>query len=139
LATDEESVLRQDALLYSDTPSRKREARLKLTADVRLNSNGSSGAFKKTRRFKEIENELQAGLYGAPCLPGGLQTGAPPLLPESSRGFVSRSDLEPLTSGVRELLERQSLQDQSLKRQDQSLKRLQSDVDQIIQALAIRS
>ena len=77
---------------------------------------------------------------------GGLQTGAPPLLPESSRGFVSRNDLEPLTSGVRKLLEQQSLQDQSLKRQDQnlkrqdqSLKRLQSDVDQIIKALAIRS
>ena len=68
-----------------------------------------------------------------------LQTGTPPLLPESSREFVSRNDLEPLTSGVRKLLEQQSLQDQSLKRQDQSLKRLQSDVDQIIKALAIRS
>ena len=61
-----------------------------------------------------------------------LQTGTPPLLPESSREFVSRNDLEPLTSGVRELLEQQSLQ-------DQSLKRLQSDVDEIIKALAIRS
>ena len=45
---------------------------------------------------------------------------------------MSKNDLEPLTSGVRELLEQQSLQ-------DQSLKRLQSDVDEIIKALAIRS
>ena len=28
-------------------------------------TNGCSGAFKKTRRCKQIENEMKAGLYGA--------------------------------------------------------------------------
>jgi len=46
--------------------------------------------------------------------------------------FVSKNDLEPLTSGVRKLLEQQSLQ-------DQNMKRLQSDVEKITKALAIRS
>ena len=49
-----------------------------------------------------------------------------------SKRFVSKDDLEPLTSGVRKLLEQQSLQ-------DQNMKRLQSDVEKITKALAIRS
>ena len=56
--------------------------------------------------------------------------------PDNGGRFVSKTDLERLTavqtSGMRKLLEQQSLQ-------DQNMKRLQSDVDKIIKALAIRS
>ena len=56
--------------------------------------------------------------------------------PDSGGGFVSKTDLERLTavqtSGMRKLLEQQSLH-------EQNMKRLQSDVDRIIKALAIRS
>ena len=63
-----------------------------------------------------------------------------------SKRFVSKDDLEPLTSGVRKLLEQQSLQDENMRKlleqqslQDQNMKRLQSNVEKITKALAIRS
>lgn len=49
--------------------------------------------------------------------------------PDIGGGFVSKTDLERLTAA--------QTQWQSL--QDQNMKRLQSDVDKIIKALAIRS
>ena len=81
-------------------------------------------------------------MYGAPCSHGGLQTSTSPRLSKRlSKKFVSKNDLErfvsknnlePLTSSVRKLLEQQSLQ-------DQNMKRIQSDVEKITKALAIRS